>query len=60
MKQNLSTRRMRSQPDLAQLKRQAKELLAAFRAADAAAVNEITALYDDPDEATLRCTMRSW
>ena len=37
MKQKLSIRRMRQDPDLEQLKRQSKELLAAFRAADAAA-----------------------
>ena len=52
MKQRLSIRRMRQHPDLEQLKRQAKELLAAFRAADTAAVNEITAFYDDPQPAT--------
>jgi hypothetical protein len=52
MKQKLSIRRMRQHPDLEQLKRQSKELLAAFRAADAAAVNEITAFYDDPQHAT--------
>jgi ankyrin repeat protein len=52
MKQKLSIRRMRQHPDLEQLKRQAKELLAAFRAADPAAVNEVTACYDDPQLAT--------
>jgi ankyrin repeat protein len=52
MKQKLSIRRMRQHPDLEQLKRQAKELLAAFRAADRAAVNEVTACYDDPQLAT--------
>lgn len=52
MKQRLSIRRMRQHPDLEQLKRQSKELLAAFRAADAAAVNEVTAFYDDPQHAT--------
>jgi len=52
MKQKLSIRRMRQHPDLEQLKRQSKELLAAFRAADAAAINEVTALYDDPQHAT--------
>ncbi len=52
MKQKLSIRRMRQHPDLEQLKRQSKELLAAFRAADAAAVNEVTAFYDDPQHAT--------
>jgi ankyrin repeat protein len=48
MKQNLPIRRMRQHPDLEQLKRQSKELLTAFRAADAAAINEVTACYDDP------------
>jgi hypothetical protein len=57
MKQKLSIRRMRQHPDLEQLKRQSKELLAAFRAADAAAVNEVTACYDDPQLATFACTM---
>jgi ankyrin repeat protein len=52
MKQKLSIRRMRQHPDLEQLKRQSKELLAAFRAADAAAVNEVTAFCDDPQHAT--------
>ena len=52
MKQNLAIRRMRQHPDLEQLKRQSKELLAAFRAADVAAVNEVTALYDDPEPVT--------
>ena len=52
MKQKLSIRRMRQHPDLEQLKRQSKELLAALRAADAAAVNEVTACYDDPQLAT--------
>ena len=52
MKQKLSIRRMRQHPDLEQLKRRSKELLAAFRAADAAAVNEVTAFYDDPQHAT--------
>ena len=52
MKQKLPIRRMRQHPDLEQLKRQSKELLAAFRAADAAAINEVTACYDDPQLAT--------
>jgi ankyrin repeat protein len=52
MKQKVSIRRMRQHPDLEQLKRQSKELLAAFRAADEAAVNEVTACYDDPQLAT--------
>jgi ankyrin repeat protein len=52
MKQKLPLRRMRQHPDLEQLKRQAKELLAAFRAADAAAVHEVTVCYDNPQLAT--------
>jgi ankyrin repeat protein len=52
VKQKLSIRRMRQHPDLEQLKRQSKELLAAFRAADAAAVKEVTGCYDDPQLAT--------
>jgi ankyrin repeat protein len=52
MKQKVTIRRMRQHPDLEQLKRQSKELLDAFRAADAAAVNEATAFYDDPQPAT--------
>ena len=52
MKQKVTIRRMRQHPDLEQLKRQSKELLAAFRAGDAAAVNEVTAFYDHPQHAT--------
>lgn len=52
MKQRLPLRRMRQHPDLEQLKRQAKELLAGFRTADAAAVNEVTACYDNAQPAT--------
>jgi ankyrin repeat protein len=52
MKHKVTIRRMRQHPDLEQLKRQSKELLAAFRAADPAAVNEATAFYDDPQPAT--------
>jgi len=52
VKQKLSLRRMRKHPDLEQLKRQSKELLAAFRAADSAAVHEVNACYDDPQPAT--------
>ena len=52
MKHKVTIRRMRQHPDLEQLKRQSKELLDAFRAADAAAVNEATAFYDDPQPAT--------
>ncbi len=45
MKQNLPTRRMRAHPDLAQLKRQAKELLSGFAAGDPAAAAEVNAHY---------------
>ncbi|MCW5981564.1 MAG: ankyrin repeat domain-containing protein [Bryobacteraceae bacterium] len=47
MKQKLPTRRMRQRPDLEQLKRQAKQLLKAFQAGDAAAVDEVNAHYDN-------------
>jgi ankyrin repeat protein len=52
VKQKLSIRRMRQHPNLEQLKRQSKELLVAFRAADAAAVKEVHACYDDPQRGT--------
>jgi hypothetical protein len=48
---NAPTRVMRAHPDLKQLKRQAKELLDAFLAGEAAAA-EITAHYRDADPAT--------
>src|ERR1700691_5549483 len=41
---------MREHPDLEQLKRQAKELLAAFAAGDPAATEEVHALYDNAGE----------
>lgn len=41
------TRALREHPDLDQLRRQAKELLAAFVAGDSAAVGEVNALYHD-------------
>ena len=44
--------RFRDAPDLDQLKRQAKELLDAFRAGDADAVAEVNAHYRDADRAT--------
>ena len=43
--------RFRDRPDLAQLKRQAKELLKAFVAGDAAAVAEVNAHYQRADAA---------
>src|SRR6476469_4752293 len=42
---SLPTRAFRAHTDLDQLKRQAKELLEAFRAGDAAAVTEVSAHY---------------
>jgi ankyrin repeat protein len=48
----LPLRRMRPHPDLEQLKRQAKELLAAFQAGKTAAVNEVQAYYDNPPSPT--------
>lgn len=49
MKQNLPTRRMRHNPDLEQIKRQAKELLSGFRRGDAEAMATVQAHYDDAD-----------
>jgi hypothetical protein len=46
------TRSLRSHPDLGQLRRQAKELLAAFRKGDADAVAEVHGHYHDADAAT--------
>ena len=46
MKQKLPTRRMRQHPDLQQLKRQAKELLSAFKTGDPVAVREVNQQYD--------------
>ena len=51
MKQKLPTRRMREQPDLEQLKRQAKQLLSAFRAGDSAAIESVNAHYDNAQAA---------
>jgi len=45
-------RTLREHPDLDQLKRQAKELLAAYRAADAPAVAEVSHHYHGADPAT--------
>ena len=52
MKQRLPLRRMHQHPNLEQLKRQAKELLASFRTTNAAAVREVFAYYDNPKAAT--------
>ncbi len=53
MNNNLPTRALREHPDLDQLKRQAKELLEAFRAGDADAVREVSTHYRDVDRAAL-------
>ena len=45
-------RALRTQPDLDQLKRQAKELLKDFNAADAAAIVEVNAHYRDANPST--------
>jgi ankyrin repeat protein len=52
VKQKLPTRRMREQPDLEQLKRNAKQLFAAFKAGDSAAVDNVNAHYDSAQAAT--------
>jgi hypothetical protein len=49
---SLPTRAFREHTDLAQLKRQAKELLEAFRAGEAAATSEVNAHYRDADRNT--------
>ena len=49
---SLPTRALSDRPDRDQLKRQAKELLDAFRAGEPDAVAEVTAHYRDPDKAT--------
>jgi len=46
------TRALPSQPDLDQLKRQAKELLKAFKAGDAAAIADVNAHYRDANPST--------
>jgi ankyrin repeat protein len=48
---SLPTRTLRERPDLDQLKRQAKELLEAFRAGEPAAITEVTGHYHDTDKA---------
>src|SRR5262249_45509379 len=52
MKKPVPTRVMREHPDLDQLKRQAKELLEAFRAGDPAAAAEIAAHFEGADDET--------
>ncbi len=48
----LPTRQLPARPDLNQLKRQAKELLAAYRRGETAALAEVDDLYRDADAAT--------
>lgn len=52
MKQSLPTRAFREHTDLNQLKRQAKELLEAFRTGDASAIAEVNAHYCPADPST--------
>jgi hypothetical protein len=52
VKHTLPTRRLPERPDLAQLKRQAKELLEAFLAGEKPAVAEVNGFYRDADPAT--------
>ena len=51
IRNSLPTRTLRERPDLDQLKRQAKELLEAYRAGDADAVAEVDAHYHDANAA---------
>jgi ankyrin repeat protein len=51
VKHLIPTRRLPERPDLDQLKRQAKELLAAFAAGEAEAAAEVNRSYRDPDPA---------
>jgi ankyrin repeat protein len=51
MKKPVPTRVMREHPDLDQLKRQAKELLEAFRDGDTAASSEVGAYFEGADRA---------
>jgi hypothetical protein len=44
-----ASRTLATRPDLDQLRRQAKELLAAYRAGDADAIAEVRARYHDAD-----------
>ena len=52
-KKSTPTRTLRERPDLNQLRRQAKELLAAFTDGDAAAAAEVSTHYHGADPATL-------
>ncbi|MPZ21863.1 MAG: ankyrin repeat domain-containing protein, partial [Luteitalea sp.] len=51
-RRSLPTRTLADRPDLDQLKRQAKELLDAFRASERDAITEVTDHYHDADKAT--------
>jgi ankyrin repeat protein len=50
----LPTRRLRADPDLAQLKRQARELRKAFVAGEESAVAEVHRFYEDADRSTFK------
>jgi len=52
VKKSIPTRVMREHPDLDQLKRQAKDLLEAFRTSDPAASAEVAAHFDGADKTT--------
>ena len=52
MRQPLPTRKLRSNPDLDQLKRQAKELLKAFVEGDESAAREVRAFHPAPSPET--------
>ncbi len=49
---HLPTRNLRAQPDLEQLKHQAKDLLHAFKQGESAAIAEVSALYHGADPET--------
>jgi hypothetical protein len=53
MPKSLPTRAMREQPDLKQLKRQAKELLQAYRSNEPDAVAEVNTHYHDADATSI-------
>jgi len=52
MQHTLPTRRLPGRPDLRQLKRQAKELLEAFRSGERNAIADVNRFYHDADPAT--------
>ena len=59
MSQQPPTRAMRENPDLDQLKRQAKELLDAWRASSPEAIVEVTAYHRIASPEPSRCTTLS-